>query len=273
MAKWFYVVQGQAFGPIDPATLRHLVESGRIKPDDKVRRDDVQKWYRAGNVKGLFVTSETAPPSSHLSDQAAIPYQLPQTSAQSGHDRRLKWLAVGLGMAILAVAVVTSMLLWTSGTDVTQASAPTPSASVLVSHDGVNGGTNEQSGGSSSIDPQLETKTNADAEVESLPKVITDDNIRSWALKYGWLGALDPHDFPTDADRQRHFTFLVMGAKGDLEGISTGSSLLTWEEYFQGMRDFLDDQRVQNEKVRRKQGEGLLRQLDRMQRNQSQFNW
>lgn len=273
MAKWFYVVQGQAFGPIDPATLRHLAESGRIKPDDRVRRDDLQKWYRARNVQGLFVANETAPPSSHLSDQAAQAHQVPQTPVQSGHDRRLAWLAAGFGTAVLVLSVLISVLAWPSDSEVAEASAPTPPASVLVSHDAINGGTGDQRSVQNSGDQQPEAKTDAIAEVESLPKVITDDNVHSWALKYGWLEALNPRDFPTEADRQRHFRVLVSGAKQDLEGISTGSPPLTWEEYFEGVRDFLRDDAIQNEKLRRKQGEGFFRQLDRMQRNQSQFNW
>ena len=54
MANWFYLTAGQQHGPVEPAALKQLATSGQLKPTDKVRREDLQKWYEAKQVKGLF---------------------------------------------------------------------------------------------------------------------------------------------------------------------------------------------------------------------------
>lgn len=41
MAKWYYLFDGQQSGPVDPAALKQLATSGRLKPIDKVRREDL----------------------------------------------------------------------------------------------------------------------------------------------------------------------------------------------------------------------------------------
>jgi hypothetical protein len=41
MAKWFYLTDGQPTGPIEPAALKQLATSGRLKPTDKIRREDL----------------------------------------------------------------------------------------------------------------------------------------------------------------------------------------------------------------------------------------
>ena len=43
---------------MDAAELKALATSGRLKPDDKVRRDDMNKWHLARQVKGLFAPSQ-----------------------------------------------------------------------------------------------------------------------------------------------------------------------------------------------------------------------
>jgi hypothetical protein len=58
MAKWFYAIEDQPAGPIDPAALKQLATTGRLKPTDKVRREDMADWYEATQVKGLFDTAE-----------------------------------------------------------------------------------------------------------------------------------------------------------------------------------------------------------------------
>ena len=36
MAKWFYLTDGHPTGPIEPAALKQLATSGRLKPTDNV---------------------------------------------------------------------------------------------------------------------------------------------------------------------------------------------------------------------------------------------
>jgi hypothetical protein len=47
MAKWFYLTDGQPACPIEPAALKQLATTSRLKPTDKVRREDLADWYNA----------------------------------------------------------------------------------------------------------------------------------------------------------------------------------------------------------------------------------
>ena len=81
MAKWYYIVDGQETGPMEPAELKRLADSGHLKPHDKLRREDMTKWHQASDVKGLFTfrPSHSGPSSviaaitSAAPDQAAAP--------------------------------------------------------------------------------------------------------------------------------------------------------------------------------------------------------
>jgi hypothetical protein len=80
MAKWYYLVDGQEVGPVEPAELKRLAASGRLKPHDKVRREDMSKVFKAKNVTGLFVADQTqsdAPPTS--------PAPSPRASSSDSH--------------------------------------------------------------------------------------------------------------------------------------------------------------------------------------------
>src|SRR4051812_23116429 len=62
MAKWFCVIDGQQIGPIEPTNLKQLANAGTLKPNDKVRREDMTEWRHAKQVSGLFGSSPTAQP-------------------------------------------------------------------------------------------------------------------------------------------------------------------------------------------------------------------
>jgi len=66
MAMWFYLADGHEIGPHTSAALKQLADSGRLKPNGKVRREDLAKWYLAKQVKGLFLDGQigAAPASS-----------------------------------------------------------------------------------------------------------------------------------------------------------------------------------------------------------------
>jgi hypothetical protein len=71
MAKWFYTTDGQPAGPIDSAALKQLATTGRLKPTDKVRREDLQEWYEAKQVKGLFIGAKSQPSVSPTTQAAS----------------------------------------------------------------------------------------------------------------------------------------------------------------------------------------------------------
>jgi hypothetical protein len=71
MAKWFYLIDGQPAGPIESAALKQLATTGRLKPTDKVRRVDLQEWYEAKQVFGLFSTVQSQSATSTTSATTA----------------------------------------------------------------------------------------------------------------------------------------------------------------------------------------------------------
>lgn len=60
MAKWFCQIGGQQYGPIESVALKERANSGRLKPTDKVRREGMVEWHSASEVKGLFVSYQSA---------------------------------------------------------------------------------------------------------------------------------------------------------------------------------------------------------------------
>ena len=80
MAKWYFSIEGHEEGPIGPDELRRLVNSGRLKRDDKVRREDMTDWRPAQQIKGLF----TAAASKDISSLASTP---PNDATRSEYRR------------------------------------------------------------------------------------------------------------------------------------------------------------------------------------------
>jgi protease PrsW len=63
MAKWFCVIDKREMGPLESAELARLAKTGRLKPDDRVRREDMNEWHSAKNIKGLFSADGAQSPS------------------------------------------------------------------------------------------------------------------------------------------------------------------------------------------------------------------
>jgi len=62
MADWFYHKNGQQQGRIDGGTLKQMVDSGQILPDDLVWQEGMAQWMKASQVKGLFAAPGGPPP-------------------------------------------------------------------------------------------------------------------------------------------------------------------------------------------------------------------
>jgi len=54
MSSWYVEKQGRRLGPFTGTQLKGFAATGRLKPDDLVRRDDRTKAVPAGEVRGLF---------------------------------------------------------------------------------------------------------------------------------------------------------------------------------------------------------------------------
>lgn len=60
---WFYDHAGRVGGPVNVTELRHLAANGQILPTDQVRKEDMDRWVKAGAVKGLFAPAADSEPA------------------------------------------------------------------------------------------------------------------------------------------------------------------------------------------------------------------
>ena len=100
MAKhWYYVKDGQQYGPISAFELKQKADSGELGPDDLVRSEDRQKWSRAAATNGLFTTKNVPTPPSSPSAPPPLPTlskppPLPPGSADSSSPNNVAQFAV-----------------------------------------------------------------------------------------------------------------------------------------------------------------------------------
>lgn len=69
--QWFFQNDGNETGPVSPKALLQMARDGQLRPDDLVRRSDMEKWQPASRVKGLeFPTyiEATVPSNKQASD-------------------------------------------------------------------------------------------------------------------------------------------------------------------------------------------------------------
>lgn len=59
--NWFVRRGGKQKGPFSSDDLKKYADSGRLRPDDDVRRDGQRDWVKASAVKGLFVAGPHDP--------------------------------------------------------------------------------------------------------------------------------------------------------------------------------------------------------------------
>lgn len=54
--------EGQERGPFDDSTLKQLASSGKLRPQDQIRRSDSTATHLAKDIKGLFANPTESPP-------------------------------------------------------------------------------------------------------------------------------------------------------------------------------------------------------------------
>lgn len=64
MVAWFCKIDGIEHGPLTQEKLVRMARQGRIGPDDLVRNELKDKWYKASSVDGLINTDDEAGGSS-----------------------------------------------------------------------------------------------------------------------------------------------------------------------------------------------------------------
>jgi hypothetical protein len=82
MARWFIARGTKQHGPVDDQKLRQLAASGKLKPDDIVRREDEPAGRPAKDIEGLLPLSIDDLQSESEATQAK-PHPTPPTQAPS----------------------------------------------------------------------------------------------------------------------------------------------------------------------------------------------
>jgi hypothetical protein len=72
-AQWFYVLEGQQFGPIPLDVLRQMLSADQIQPDDLVWTEGMNDWLPAQHVTAL---------ASHRGAAMTAPVASPQAPAR-----------------------------------------------------------------------------------------------------------------------------------------------------------------------------------------------
>jgi hypothetical protein len=75
--EWYFQEGDERFGPISPAALKQLADSGRIKPDTLIWKDGLPSWAPAKSVKGLFSATAAAGPNPEPTPSSSPPVRPP----------------------------------------------------------------------------------------------------------------------------------------------------------------------------------------------------
>ncbi|MGB4100231.1 MAG: DUF975 family protein [bacterium] len=126
--NWYYIRQGQQFGPVDEEELSRLAQEGRISPDDLIWNSTLGgNWVPASSVEFLFTSQLSMPPPPPPPPKSPSPppilppiesFTVPSTPFKSSgvtHNRDLMRMAreslhthwgLGVGVTILYLAIV-----------------------------------------------------------------------------------------------------------------------------------------------------------------------
>jgi WD40 repeat protein len=76
MAEWYYRDGEEQVGPINASLLKQLARSGKLIATDLVRPADVEKWYPAAKVAGLFETKSEGSSDAKDTTQTESPAKM-----------------------------------------------------------------------------------------------------------------------------------------------------------------------------------------------------
>jgi hypothetical protein len=87
--QWYCQVMGSTVGPLTSSQLREMAQSGRLAPDDPIRKADSTRWAAASHVKGLFdpAPKPTPPPQNQPTPPPLAPR--PAASNASTHPEEI----------------------------------------------------------------------------------------------------------------------------------------------------------------------------------------
>ncbi len=97
--NWFIVRDAKENGPYTAQQLKQMAASGKLHPDDKVRRSDMKAATKASTIKGLFAPVEPAPTKSAPSPATAT--APPPAARKGGTTKKPLIIGAAVGGACL----------------------------------------------------------------------------------------------------------------------------------------------------------------------------
>ncbi len=95
---WFIVRDGKESGPFNGQQLKEMAGTGKLQPDDKVRRSDMHVATKASAIKGLFTASLPSSAESPSSTGATAP---PTHQKAAGSSKKIAVIASAVAGACL----------------------------------------------------------------------------------------------------------------------------------------------------------------------------
>ncbi len=109
MQTLYYNRDGHTFGPVSAPQLKQLAATGKLQPKDLVRKDSMNEWVCAGNIRGLFAAPQTTGIAGAATDGSSREV-LPSTTVNSeGSGRGTK---IAFGVAGVALTSLLGFALW-----------------------------------------------------------------------------------------------------------------------------------------------------------------
>lgn len=68
MAEWYYAQNDEQLGPVTATALKQMAQQGRLRRDDLIWREGMQRWAPAHKVRGLFPGEVDKPTSDAIVD-------------------------------------------------------------------------------------------------------------------------------------------------------------------------------------------------------------
>jgi hypothetical protein len=102
--QWYYARDDKPMGPVSPAELKQLADSGALKPDDLLWREGMDAWTTAINLQGLFSEAASLAPRALASTpRIRRPGQLGHPAGRPNAHARLR-----------SLVFATQVILWTT---------------------------------------------------------------------------------------------------------------------------------------------------------------
>jgi hypothetical protein len=86
---WHYSREGKKHGPVSSAELQGLARKGLLSPEDLVWKEGMDKWEKAGRLKGLFPAVAAPPPPTPPTETSSTAASVKQSMSVLGASAKV----------------------------------------------------------------------------------------------------------------------------------------------------------------------------------------